>query len=105
MKDLASRAKEGKLAPREYQGGGFSISNLGMFGIDSFMAIINPPQSGILAVGSSKAKPIVKNNQIVIGNVMNISISADHRIIDGAIAAQFLTKVRDYIENPTMMIL
>jgi pyruvate dehydrogenase E2 component (dihydrolipoamide acetyltransferase) len=103
MRDLGKRAKEGKLKPSEYQGGGFSISNLGMFGIDHFTAIVNPPQAGILAVGATKEKPVVKNGQIVVANVMSITLSADHRILDGAVAAKFMVALRKYLENPVLM--
>ncbi|MGV3278413.1 pyruvate dehydrogenase complex dihydrolipoamide acetyltransferase [Rickettsiales bacterium LUAb2] len=105
MKELAAKAKDGKLQPHEYQGGGFSISNLGMFGIKSFSAIINPPQSGILAVGATEKKPMVVNDNIVIANVLNITLSADHRVMDGAVGATFLTAVKKYLENPVNMIL
>ena len=105
MKDLAKRAKDGKLRPEEYQGGGFSISNLGMFGIDSFSAIINPPQSGILAVGAVQKKPIVVKDTIVIGNVLSLVLSADHRTMDGAVGATFLSQVKKYLETPANMLL
>jgi pyruvate dehydrogenase E2 component (dihydrolipoamide acetyltransferase) len=105
MKDLANRAKDGKLQPSEYQGGGFSISNLGMFGIKDFCAIINPPQAGILAVGATEKRPVVRGDQIVIGQIMSVTISADHRVLDGAVAAKFLNAFKMYIESPVSMIL
>lgn len=103
MKDLASRAKDGKLKPSEYQGGGFSVSNLGMFGIKHFAAIVNPPQAGIIAVGATEQKPIVKNGNIVIADIMCATLSADHRILDGAVGAKFLKAFKEYIENPISM--
>lgn len=106
MKSLAKKAKEGKLQPEEFQGGSFSISNLGMFGIDNFNAIVNPPQSCILAVGSGVKKPIInKNDEIEIATIMNVTLSSDHRSVDGAVGAQFLSALRKYIENPILMLL
>ena len=104
IKSLVKKAKDGKLRPEEFQGGSITISNLGMYNIDSFLAIINPPQSCIISVGGIIQKPIVMNNQIVIGNMMFISISCDHRVIDGALAAQFLNRIKLYIENPLSLI-
>ncbi len=104
MKDLASRARAGKLSPEEYQGGGFSLSNLGMYGIKSFNAIINPPQSCILAVGASARIPVVsEGNKIEIATMMNVSLSCDHRVVDGAIGANFLAVFKKYIESPILM--
>jgi pyruvate dehydrogenase E2 component (dihydrolipoamide acetyltransferase) len=105
MKELAQRAREGKLMPEEYQGGGFSISNLGMFGIKSFNAIINPPQSCILAIGQSVKKPVVNNDKIEIATVMEVNLSCDHRVVDGAVGARFLTAFKRYIEAPILMFL
>jgi pyruvate dehydrogenase E2 component (dihydrolipoamide acetyltransferase) len=102
---LIKKAKEGKLQPEEFQGGSFSISNLGMFGIDQFCAIVNPPQSCILAVSRAVAKPIVDNGQIKIANMVNFTISCDHRVIDGAIGAEFLKALRLYIEQPILNLL
>jgi len=102
---LIKKAKEGKLQPEEFQGGSFSISNLGMFGIDQFCAIVNPPQSCILAVSRAVAKPIVENGQIKIANMVNFTISCDHRVIDGAIGAEFLKALRLYIEQPVLNLL
>lgn len=105
MKNLIHKAKENKLQPEEFQGGGFSISNLGMYGIDSFSAIINPPQSCILAVGAGVEKPIVEDGEIKIGTTMNLTLSCDHRSVDGAIGAEFLKALRQIIENPLLLII
>jgi pyruvate dehydrogenase E2 component (dihydrolipoamide acetyltransferase) len=105
VKELAGRAKEGKLMPEEYQGGGFSISNLGMFGIKEFSAIINPPQSAILAVGAGEQRPIVKNGALAIATVMSCTMSCDHRVVDGALGAQWLAAFKGYIEDPLGMLL
>lgn len=104
-KQLAKKAREGKLQPEEFQGGSFSISNLGMFGIDNFAAIVNPPQSCILAVARAVEKPIVQNKQITIASMMNVTLSSDHRSVDGAVGAEFLKAFRNYIENPILMLL
>lgn len=105
MKDLAQRAKKNILAPHEFQGGGFSISNLGMYGIKKFAAIINPPQSCILAVGASSERVIARNGQMKIVNMVDLSISADHRVIDGAICAKFMSSIKKFIEKPYLMLL
>ena len=104
-KQLAKKAREGKLSPEEFQGGTFSISNLGMFGIDNFSAIINPPQSCILAVSRAVEKPVVEHGQIKIAHVMNVTLSSDHRVVDGAVGAEFLKALRHYIEHPILNIL
>ena len=105
MKDLASRARERKLAPHEYQGGSFAISNLGMFGIDNFDAIINPPHAAILAVGAGAKKPIVgKDGELAVGTVMSVTLSVDHRVIDGALGAQLIQAIKDNLENPMLML-
>ncbi len=104
-KQLAKKAREGKLQPEEFQGGSFSISNLGMFGIDNFSAIVNPPQSCILAVSRAVDKPIVENGQIKVATMMNVTLSSDHRSVDGAVGAEFLKALRRYIENPILMLL
>ena len=104
-KQLAKKAREGKLTPEEFQGGTFGISNLGMFGIDNFSAIVNPPQSCILAVARAVEKPIVEHGQIKIGHMMNVTLSCDHRVVDGAIGAEFLKALRRYIEHPILNIL
>jgi pyruvate dehydrogenase E2 component (dihydrolipoamide acetyltransferase) len=104
MKDLAARARDGKLKPSEYQGGTFSISNLGMYGIKDFAAIINPPQGCILAVGAGVEQPVVENGQIVVGTVMSVTLSVDHRVVDGAVGAEFLKAFKECIENPVLML-
>jgi pyruvate dehydrogenase E2 component (dihydrolipoamide acetyltransferase) len=104
-KQLAKKARDGKLAPEEFQGGSFSISNLGMFGIDNFAAIVNPPQSCILAVARAVEKPIVEHSQIKIAHMMNVTLSSDHRCVDGAVGAEFLKALRRYIEHPVLMVL
>ncbi len=104
VKDLAGRAREGKLKPEEFQGGTFSVSNLGMFGVKSFDAIINPPQACILAVGAGEKKPHVEGNDIKIGTFMNCTLSVDHRAVDGAVGAEFLQYFKRYIENPVGML-
>ncbi|MEO0752432.1 MAG: pyruvate dehydrogenase complex dihydrolipoamide acetyltransferase [Pseudomonadota bacterium] len=105
MKDLAARARDRKLAPHEYQGGSFAISNLGMFGIDNFDAVINPPHGGILAVGSGVKKPVVTpDGDLGIATVMSVTMSVDHRVIDGALGAEFLKHIVDNLENPLAML-
>jgi pyruvate dehydrogenase E2 component (dihydrolipoamide acetyltransferase) len=100
MKDLAARAREGKLRLEEFQGGGFSVSNLGMFGVKDFSAIINPPQSCILAVGAGEQRAVVKNGQLAIATVMTCTLSVDHRAVDGAVGAEFLAAFKPLIEKP-----
>lgn len=102
--ELAVRARAGKLRPEEYQGGSFSVSNLGMFGVDEFAAIINPPQAMILAIGATKQVPVVENGGLTIGSVMRVTLSADHRAIDGALAAQWLAAFKRFIEAPLSML-
>ncbi len=105
MKDLAARAKSKKLAPHEYQGGSFAISNLGMFGIDNFDAVINPPHGAILAVGAGVKKPVVgKDGALAVATVMSVTLSVDHRVIDGALGAQLLQAIKDNLENPLAML-
>jgi pyruvate dehydrogenase E2 component (dihydrolipoyllysine-residue acetyltransferase) len=105
MKDLAARAKTRKLAPHEYQGGSFAISNLGMFGIQNFDAVINPPHGSILAVGAGDRKPVVgPDGDITIATVMSVTLSVDHRVIDGALGAQFLAAIKTYLEDPLSML-
>ena len=105
MKDLAERARLGKLKPEEFMGGGFTISNLGMFGIKEFAAIINPPQSCILAVGAGDQRPVVVDGRIEIATVMTCTLSVDHRSVDGAVGAQFLGAFKKRIEDPALMLL
>ncbi|KZY51378.1 pyruvate dehydrogenase complex dihydrolipoamide acetyltransferase [Sulfitobacter sp. KE29] len=105
MKDLATRARDRKLAPHEYQGGSFAISNLGMFGIDNFDAVINPPHGAILAVGAGVKKPIIgKDGEIAAATVMSVTLSVDHRVIDGALGAQLLNAIVENLENPMIML-
>jgi pyruvate dehydrogenase E2 component (dihydrolipoamide acetyltransferase) len=105
MKDLATRARDGKLKPEEYQGGTFSVSNLGMFGIKDFAAVINPPQGCILAVGAGEQRPVVKNGALAIATVMSCTLSVDHRVVDGAVGAEFLAAFKKLIEDPLSMLL
>lgn len=106
MKDLAARAREGKLKPEEFQGGTFSLSNMGMYGVKDFAAIINPPQACILAVGAGEKRPVVqKDGSLAAATVMTCTLSVDHRVVDGALGAHFLKAFKDLIENPVMMIL
>jgi pyruvate dehydrogenase E2 component (dihydrolipoamide acetyltransferase) len=105
MKDLAARAKSGKLKPEEFQGGGFSISNMGMYGVSDFSAIINPPQAGILAVSAGLQKPVVKDGALAIATVMTCTLSVDHRVIDGALAAEFMQALKRTIEDPLSLLL
>ncbi len=105
MKDLAARARDKKLAPHEYQGGSFAISNLGMMGIDNFDAVINPPHGAILAVGAGVKKPIVgADGELAVATVMSVTLSVDHRVIDGALGAQLLSAIKDNLENPLAML-
>jgi len=104
MKDLAARARERKLAPHEYQGGAFAISNLGMFGIDNFDAVINPPHASILAVGAGVEKPVAEGGEIRVATMMSVTLSVDHRVIDGALGARFLDAIKANLEEPTMML-
>jgi len=105
MKDLAGRAREGKLKPEEFQGGTFSVSNLGMFGIREFAAIINPPQGCILAVGAGEQRAVVRNGELAVATVMNCTLSVDHRVVDGAVGAEFMATFKRLIENPLAMLL
>ena len=105
MKDLATRARSKKLAPHEYQGGSFAISNLGMFGIDNFDAVINPPHGAILAVGAGVKKPVIdEDGQVSVATVMSVTLSVDHRVIDGALGAELLQAIVDNLENPMGML-
>ncbi len=105
MRDLAARARERKLMPEEYQGGTFSISNLGMFGIREFAAVINPPQGAILAVGAGEPRPVVRHGAVAVATVMSCTLSCDHRVVDGAIGAQFLQEFKKLVEYPLSMML
>lgn len=104
VRHLAVKAKQGKLALHEFQGGSFTISNLGMFGVTSFQAIINPPQAALLAVAGIQDAPVVKNGQVVAGKIMNLTLSVDHRVIDGVAAAEFLKTLKKYLENPAALL-
>jgi pyruvate dehydrogenase E2 component (dihydrolipoamide acetyltransferase) len=101
---LATKAREGTISLPEIEGGSFSVSNLGMYGTDSFQAILNPPQSGILAVGAARKAAVVENGQLVAGTVMTVNLSADHRAVDGALAAEWMKAFRHYIENPLALL-
>jgi pyruvate dehydrogenase E2 component (dihydrolipoamide acetyltransferase) len=105
MKSLAERGKAGKLMPEEYQGGAFSLSNLGMFGIKEFAAVINPPQGSILAVGKGEQRAVVKGGALAVATMMSCTISCDHRVIDGAVGAQFLDTIKKLLEDPITMML
>lgn len=104
VKDLAAKAKNKKLQPSDWEGNTFTISNLGMFGVEEFTAIVNPPDAGILAVGGIKQVPVVKDGVVVPGNVMKVTLSCDHRVIDGASGAAFLQSVKGFLENPVTML-
>ena len=104
VKDLARKARDKKISPAEMQGSTFTVSNLGMFGIESFTSIINQPNSAILSVGTIVEKPVVKNGEIVVGNTMKLTLACDHRTVDGAVGAQFLQTLKTYIENPVTML-
>ncbi|MCE8441198.1 dihydrolipoamide acetyltransferase family protein, partial [Rhodovulum sulfidophilum] len=105
MKDLAARARAGTLRPEDYQGGGFSVSNLGMYGVRSFSAIVNPPQSCILAAGAAERRPVGRGDQIVLAPVMSLTLSVDHRSVDGALGAQLLAEIRQGLEDPMSLLL
>jgi len=104
-KSLAKRAKDKKLAPNDFTGGTFCVSNLGMMGIESFSAIINPPNAAILAVGTTVKKPVIKNDQIVVGQTMVLTLSVDHRVVDGAVGAQFLAALKQLLESPALLLI
>lgn len=105
MRNLAKRAKEGKLQENEYKGGSFTVSNLGMYGTTSFQAIINPPQAAILAVGGILNVPVVRNGSVVPGKILNLTLSADHRVVDGVAAAEFLKTLQKFLENPVSLLI
>ena len=104
MKDLAGRARDKKLAPSEYQGGTTAVSNLGMFGVKNFSAIVNPPHSTILAVGAGEKRPVVKDGALAVATVMTVTLSTDHRSVDGALGAELMAAFKGYIENPMGML-
>ena len=105
MKDLAARARDGKLMPEAFQGGGFSISNLGMYGIREFAAIINPPQSCILAIGKGEQRPVVKDGTLTVATMMTCTLSVDHRSVDGVVGAEFLAAFQAIVEDPLTLLL
>nr|MBA3846996.1 2-oxo acid dehydrogenase subunit E2 [Planctomycetota bacterium] len=105
VRDLAKKAQDGKLKPAEFEGGSFTISNLGMYGIEEFSAIINPPQCAILAVGGIKDEPVVRAGQVVPGKTMRVTLSADHRVVDGAAGAEFLKTLRELLEAPAALLI
>ena len=104
MKDLAKRAREGGLTPEEYQGGTFTISNLGMFGVDNFQAVINPPQAAILSVGAVKKEPVFQDGQFKPVDTMLVTVAADHRVTDGAEVSRFLQEVKRLLETPMLLL-
>ena len=105
MKELAARAREGKLMPEEYQGGTISISNLGMFGIREFAAVINPPHAAILAIGQGENRAVVKNDELTAATMMTVNMACDHRAMDGAIGAQYLMAFKDLLEHPVKLLI
>jgi pyruvate dehydrogenase E2 component (dihydrolipoamide acetyltransferase) len=105
MKDLAARAREGKLKLEEFQGGGFSISNMGMYGVSNFAAVINPPQAGILAVSAGQQRPVVRDGALAIATVMTCTLSVDHRVVDGALGAEWLAAFKAIVEEPLSLML
>ena len=104
MKILAAKARDGKLVPEDYQGGTFSISNLGMFGIKEFSAVINPPQSGILAIGAGMERPVLKDGNLENQTFMAMTGAFDHRAVDGAVGAQLMKAIQDYLEAPAVLL-
>jgi pyruvate dehydrogenase E2 component (dihydrolipoamide acetyltransferase) len=104
MKDLAARAKDRKLKPEEYQGGTTAVSNLGMFGVKDFAAIVNPPHATILAVGAGEKRPVVKNGELAVATVMSVTLSTDHRAVDGALGAELMQAFKRFIESPMSML-
>src|SRR5580692_1105562 len=105
MKDLAARARTGKLKPEEFQGGGFSISNMGMYGVSSFSAIITPPQAGILAVAAGQPRPVVKHGALAVATVMTCTLAVDHRVVDGALGAEWMAAFKVVVEDPLSLML
>jgi pyruvate dehydrogenase E2 component (dihydrolipoamide acetyltransferase) len=105
MKLLAKKARDGKLAPEDYTGGTFSLSNLGMYGIRDFAAVLNPPQGCILAVGAGEPRPVVKGGALAIATVMSCTLSCDHRAVDGAVGAEWLAAFKKIVEDPLTMLL
>ncbi|GBQ64346.1 dihydrolipoamide acetyltransferase component [Komagataeibacter swingsii DSM 16373] len=104
IRDLAARARAGRLKPEEFQGGTFSISNMGMYGVKAFSAILNPPQAGILAIAAGERRPVVQGDDITVATVMTVTLSVDHRVVDGALAAEWVSAFRDVVENPMSLV-
>jgi len=104
MKDMAGRARNKKLLPEEYQGGTTAVSNLGMFGVKNFSAVINPPHGTIIAIGAGEKRPVIKDGAVAVANVMSVTLSCDHRVVDGALGAQLLAAFKAYIEKPMSML-
>ena len=104
VRDFAARAREKKIQPNEMEGSTFSISNLGMFGIEEFTAIINPPNACIMAIGAIRQEPVVKNGEIVVGNRMKVTLSCDHRVVDGAKGSEFLNTFKTFMQNPVTIL-
>jgi pyruvate dehydrogenase E2 component (dihydrolipoamide acetyltransferase) len=104
IKEMAARARDGKVKPEDVDGSTFSTSNLGMYDVEEFIAIVNPPEAGILAIGSAKETPVIVNGEIKVGSRMKATISVDHRVSDGAEAAQFMQKLAEFLENPVRML-
>ena len=104
VKEFAQKAKDKKLQPEDWEGNTFTISNLGMFGIDDFTAIINPPDACILAVGGIQSIPVVKEGVVVPGNIMKVTLSCDHRVVDGVVGSKFLNTFKNYMENPVLLL-
>jgi pyruvate dehydrogenase E2 component (dihydrolipoamide acetyltransferase) len=105
VRDLASRARSSRLRPEEYQGGTFTLSNLGMYDVDEICAIVNPPQAGILGIGTAEPRPVARKGSVVVATMMTCTLSADHRVLDGAVGARFLSSFKSFVERPTTMIL
>ena len=105
VRDFAGRAKAKTLEPKDWEGSTFTISNLGMFGIESFTSIINQPNSAILSIGAIVQKPIIKNNEVVVGNTMKLTLACDHRTVDGATGSLFLKTLKEYVENPVSILI
>ena len=105
IKDMAGRARQKKLKPEEYQGGTFSVSNLGMFGIKSFASIVNQPHGAIMSVGAGEERVVVRDGEMVIRTVMTVTLTCDHRVVDGAVGAEFLAAFKSFIEEPAAMLL
>jgi pyruvate dehydrogenase E2 component (dihydrolipoamide acetyltransferase) len=104
VRELAERARARRLKPEEYTGATFSVSNLGMFGIDEFTAVINPPEAAIIAVGAMQPKPVVRDGQVVVRQMMRVTMSCDHRVVDGATGAKFLQTFKRILENPVLLL-